>query len=419
MAEHDHPDALPAGSVLLEYRINAALSADGFGITYFARDSVRQKDVVIREYFPPDLAQRSTDGFVKPIGDETRANYEKGLAQSMAEARTLARIVHPNIVRIDRHFEANGTAYVVRDYEAGESLARLFTRTPHPDEATLKAILRPLLDGLEAVHDADVLHRDIKPGTIFLRDEGSPVLLDFGASRLARQEAIQDITPVLTSGYVPLEQYVRSGRQGPWSDLYSLAAVLYWTVTGEDPPAAVSRTRMDNVAKTLNAARVWYSGPFIEAIHWALTLEEDRRPRNVAEWRSALFREAGSRASPKMASSAEPQATRKYVWIALGIVIFYLFVEGADIVKQREQARAGLQSTFKAPGRPLPSGDAERQAADAGSAGLTREEFAQNLPHLLGNFAEIDADGNGRVTTEELQGYWRRGPAAKTAPVDR
>jgi len=419
MAGQNHPDAMQAGSVLLEYRINAVLSADGFGITYLAHDSVRQKDIVIREYFPSDLAQRAPDGFVKPISEDTSANYEKGLAQFLVEAGTLARFVHPNIVRIDRHFEANGTAYMVRDYEAGESLARLFTRTPQPDEATLKAMLRPLLDGLEAVHEAGVLHRDIKPSNILLRDEGSPVLLDFGASRLASREALQDITPVLTSGYAPLEQYVRSGRQGPWSDLYSLAAVLYWTVTGEDPPAAVSRTRMDNVAKTLNAARVWYSGPFIEAIQWGLTLEEDRRPRNVAEWRNALFREATSRANAKVASSPEPQATRKYVWIALGIVIFYLFVEGASIVKQREQARAILQSTSKSVGRPLPTRGAQSQAADAAGAGLTREEFAQNLPHLLPNFSEIDADGNGRVTAEELQGYWRRGAAAKTVPTDR
>jgi serine/threonine protein kinase len=419
MAELDNPNALPAGSMLLEYRIKSVLSADGFGITYRAHDAVLQKDVVFKEYFPPDLARRNPDGVVTPVSDGTKANFEKGLAQFLVEARALARFVHPNIVRVDRHFEANGTAYMLREYEKGESLAQQFTRAPQPDEATLKAILRPLLDGLEAVHEAGVLHRDIKPGNIFWRDDGSPVLLDFGAARLASRDAMQDIISILTPGYAPLEQYVRSGRQGPWSDIYSLAAVLYWAVTAEHPPDAMSRTRMDHVAKTLNAARVWYSGPFIEAIQWALMVEEDRRPRNVGEWRSALLREASPRAGAKAESSAEPYATRKYVWIALGIVIFYLFVEGADIVKEREHGRAALQPNSRSVVRPLLSRDAPPQAVDAPSGGLNRDEIARNLPHLKEKFSEIDTDRNDRVTTEELQRYWRRGSPAEAVTSDR
>ena len=419
MAERDSQNALPAESVLLEYRIKSVLSADGFGITYLAHDSVLQKNVVIKEYFPSDLARRAPDGVVTAVSDDTEANFEKGLAQFLVEARTLARFVHPNIVRVDRHFEANGTAYMLREYEIGESLAQQFARTPQPDEATLKTILRPLLDGLAAVHEAGVLHRDIKPGNIFLRDEGSPVLLDFGAARLASRDAIQDIISILTPGYAPVEQYIRSGRQGPWSDIYSLAAVLFWAVTGEHPPDAMSRTRMDNAGKTLNAARVWYSAPFIDAIQWGLTVEEDRRPRNVAEWRSALLRDAPQRAGAKVESRAGSDATRKYVWVALGVVIFYLFVEGADIVKEREQARASLQSTFRSVVRPWLSRDAPREAVDGSSAGLSREEFAQNLPHLTEKFSDIDTDGSGRVTTEELQSYWRRGSPAKPVTSDR
>ncbi len=246
-----------------------------------------------------------------------------------------------------------------------------------------------------------------------------PSLLDFGASRLASRDAIQDIMSVLTPGYAPLEQYIRSGRQGPWSDIYSLGAVLFFAVTGEHPPDAMSRTRMDHVEKTLNAARVWYSGPFIEAIQWALMVEEDRRPRNVGEWRRALLREASPRAGAKVESSAEPYATRKYVWIALGMVIFFLFVEGADIVKEREHGRAALQPTVRSVGRPLLPRAAPPQAVDAPSTGLSREEIARNLPHLREKFSEIDADRNGRVTTEELQGYWRRESPAKPVTTDR
>ena len=182
MAERDRQNP-PARAYCSSYRIKSVLGADGFGITYLATRPVLQKNVVIKEYFPSDLARRAPDGVVRPVSDDTEANFEKGLAQFVVEARTLARFVHPNIVRVDRHFEANGTAYMLREYEIGESLAQQFARTPQPDEATLKTILRPLLDGLAAVHEAGVLHRDIKPGNIFLRDEGSPVLLDFGAAR--------------------------------------------------------------------------------------------------------------------------------------------------------------------------------------------------------------------------------------------
>ena len=412
MAQPDNRNALRADTVLLEYRITSVLAADGFGITYLARDTVLQKNVVIKEYFPSDLAARSPDGGVTPVSADTAPNCQKGLAQFLVDARTLSRFVHPNIVRVDRYFEANGTAYMLREYEKGESVAQLFAREPQPAEAALKQMLRPLLDGLEAVHRAGVLHRDIKPGNIFLRDEdeGSPVLIDFGAARLASRDAMQDIIPILTPGYAPVEQYIRSGRQGPWSDIYSLAGVLFWAVTGEHPQDALSRIRMDNVPKTLNAARMWYSAPFIEAIQWALMVEEDKRPRDVGEWRKALFREEPKRADARVVARSESDSTRKYVWVALGVVIFYLFVEGADIVKQREQSRATDISTFRNREQQRMSPGNLRPAADDRSAGLSRDELASNLPHLVDRFSEIDADRNGRVTTEELQAYWKRVP---------
>src|SRR5262249_15546244 len=163
-------------------------------------------------------------------------------------------------------------------------LAQKFARGPRPDEAVLKAILGPLLSGLEAVHRAGVLHRDIKPVNVFIRDDGSPVLFDFGAARLASRDAIRDIIPILTPGYAPVEQYIRSGGQGPWSDIYSLAAVLFWAMIGEAPSDALSRLRMDSVPKMLNAARPRYSAGFIAAIQWGLAVEEEKRPQSVQQW---------------------------------------------------------------------------------------------------------------------------------------
>jgi serine/threonine protein kinase len=315
-------------------------------------------------------------------------------------------------VRVDRSFEANGTAYMLREFEKGESLSQKFARGPRPDEAQLKAILGPLLGGLEAVHRAGVLHRDIKPGNIFIRDNGPPVLIDFGAARLASRDAIQDIIPILTPGYAPVEQYIRSGGQGPWSDIYSLAAVMFWAMTGEHPPDALSRLRMDNVEKMLHAARSRYSAPFIAAIQWGLTVEETRRPQSVDEWRSAVLRGTPVPGGAKSESNERPDDTRKYVWMALGVLIFFLFVAGNDILKERAAQMRWIKSQFD--DRPVTRGGAPRgtgargEAVQTPGAGLTRDEFVRSIPHLADKFSEIDADRSGLVTTEELQNYLRR-----------
>jgi serine/threonine protein kinase len=351
------------------------------------------------------------DGTVVPRGRDTEPNYRKGLAQFLVEARALARFAHPNIVPVDRHFEANGTAYMLREYEKGESLAQRFAPAPRPDEAMLKAIVAPLLDGLEAVHKAGVLHRDIQPAKIFIRDEGSPVLLEFGAARLASRDAIQDIIPVLTPGYAPVEQYIRSAHQGPWSDIYSMAAVLFWGVTGEHPPEALSRLRMDAVPGMLTAVRSRYSPPFLAAIQWGLAVDENRRPQNVREWRGALLRGAPT---PGPGRRGESPRDRKYVWMALGVLVFFLFMAGADIFKQRAEDRASRIMKKSGPAQPVAGASASpteaQRRAEPAPGGLTREEVAQNLPHLSEKFQQIDTDRSGNVTTEELQSYLRRNP---------
>jgi len=412
---------LAAKTMLLEFRIESILGAGGFGITYLARDTHLEKDVAIKEYLPVDLALRALDGSVVPVNTGTAFNYRTGLDLFLEEARTLARFAHRNIVRVSRYFEANGTAYMVMGYEEGTSLNRFLRQVKQLDEQYLKNMVEPLLSGLEEVHGAGFLHRDIKPSNIFLRSDGSPVLLDFGTARLAIRDSLHDAIAILTPGYAPVELYVRTGQQGPWTDVYSLAAVLFRAVTGENPPDALTRLRVDGTGKRLQQHRDRYSAQFLAAIQWGLALEEKRRPQSVNEWRTAIVRgkpprvTAATPAAVAMERTAEPEsaAERKYLWMALGIVVFFVVVEGADIIRRAaERIPVPVAKTSLAPPAKLPAA-----TRNLPPAGLTPEEFARALPRLAGAFATIDTNGDGRVSAAELQAYLAReneqGPASK------
>ncbi|HET9651074.1 MAG TPA: serine/threonine-protein kinase, partial [Usitatibacter sp.] len=236
------PDVvLPPGFRLHEYRIDAVLGQGGFGIAYAATDVNLDARVVIKEYLPEGFAYRADDYTVCARTDEDQDFYQGGLDSFLVEARTLATFRHPNIVRVARFFEANKTAYMVLEYERGQSLKSWRKKRDNIPEATIVSLLAPLLDGLAVVHRTGYLHRDIKPDNIYVRDEdGSLVLLDFGAARQTATEK-SEIGMVVTPGYGPIEQYAGGGRQGPWTDIYSLGATLFWLVTGKKPVDAPSR----------------------------------------------------------------------------------------------------------------------------------------------------------------------------------
>jgi serine/threonine protein kinase len=279
--------ALPPGYALSEYRIESLLGAGGFGLTYLATDTNLNLKVAIKEYLPTDWVERAPDHSVKSKSQEALETFNWGRTRFLEESRTLASFHHPNIVRVMRYFLANETAYMVMEFVAGLALHEWIRSRRPLDERTVLGFALPLLDGLEVVHAGGFLHRDIKPGNIFIRGNGNPVLIDFGSARTAA--ANTELTTIVSPGFAPVEQYDSRGGQGPWSDIYALGGVLYWMVTGQPPIEAPARAFSDPMAPAVKSAdSSRFSQPLLKAIDWALTPSKDGRPKSVAELRGAL-----------------------------------------------------------------------------------------------------------------------------------
>jgi serine/threonine protein kinase len=290
-------NALPRGYALHEYRVESVLGAGGFGLTYLATDSNLDLKVALKEYLPGDFAARAEDSTVHPKPGEAAESFQWGLQRFMDEARTLASFRHPNIVRVMRFFEANRTGYMVMEFVEGKPLPDwIGARRPLPQQSLL-AIVTPLLDGLDVIHKSGYLHRDIKPANIFMREDGSPVLLDFGSARQLTGGGNQELTAVVSPGYAPLEQYHTQGRQGAWSDLYAFGGMMYWMLTGNKPVEAAARVRQDIMppAVTIGQGRGYTPG-FLAAVDWALKPNEDERPQSVAAFKARL--QGGAAAAP-------------------------------------------------------------------------------------------------------------------------
>ena len=282
-------NALPQGHRLQEYELVRVLGFGGFGMTYLGFDHNLDKAVAIKEYLPSDIATRTGDNSVAPQASQFRDDFEWGLDRFVDEARALARFDHRHIIKVHRFFEAHGTAYIVMEYAEGETLSAFLERKWTLKESELKAILYPILDGLEVVHGADFLHRDIKPGNIVIRDEdNSPVLLDFGSARQAISVRSRSVTSIITPGYAPIEQYSSRGDQGPWSDIYALGGVCYRALTGQVPEDATDRMRDDPLIPVSERCAGQTSAEFFSAIDWALQVDEGDRPQSISEWRAKL-----------------------------------------------------------------------------------------------------------------------------------
>lgn len=299
----DRQNALAAGTEIGGYRLESVLGAGGFGITYKAIEHPIGRPVAIKEYLPAGVAFREADGTtIRPLGTTEAETFEWGFTRFRDEARTLIAIDHPNIVRIHRYFEANGTGYLVMAFQDGSSLRDILQSGEALSQDEILEIVYPLLDGLQAVHSHGFLHRDIKPGNIYIGSDGRPVLIDFGSARQALSSHTRNLTAVVSGGYSPYEQYESGGNQGPWTDLYAMGGVLYKCIAGEMPTeapsrlsAVVAKNNPDPMPSAAEIGKGRYDPKLLAAIDKSLSILEHDRPQSVSEFRDMLPAPAADR----------------------------------------------------------------------------------------------------------------------------
>lgn len=303
---------LPAGERIGHLIIESVLGMGGFGVTYKALDPDLEKYFAVKEYLPAELSVR--DSHSKSLQPRTGRvdDFKYGLERFLDEAKTLAKFNHANICQVTQYVQTNSTAYLIMNYEQGEALDDYLKRINfqgHMPELEILSIIKPILAGLAAVHKEGLLHRDIKPGNIYLRQNGEPMLIDFGAARYALGEQSKSISAIVSMGYAPPEQYTSRGKQGAWTDLYAIGAVIYCLMTGKQPIESPDRREAmanDEADPLVPASQVGagrYSKQLLEAVDWCLNLSYKQRPQSAASLLSAL--ETGieaADASPEVAT---------------------------------------------------------------------------------------------------------------------
>ena len=287
------PLRLPTGTRLGEFEIVDVIGEGGFSIVYLAHDHQLQRTVAIKEYLPGAIAHRNAQGMVVPRFAKYEGTFTTGLHSFLKEARILAQFEHPSLIRIHRFWEQNGTAYMVMQYCQGRTMRQVLQCEPAlgTDVPWLKHVMGPVLEALQLLHSRHCYHRDISPDNIMILDTGAPMLLDFGAARQVIGDMTQALTVILKPGFAPIEQYAddESMKQGPWTDIYGVGAVLYFAVTGKAPTASVARLVKDPLKKLSGMHPLPVSAGFAWMIDRALAVFPNERPQSVDEFVQELL----------------------------------------------------------------------------------------------------------------------------------
>ncbi len=298
----DMGNGLPVGTMLGEFELTALLGEGGFGIVYLAIDHSLQRRVALKEYMPSVLAARAGQNQVQVKSERHRETFEAGRKSFVNEARLLAQFDHPSLVKVYRFWEANGTAYMVMPFYEGKTLKDTLRELGGPPaEAWLRGVLDPLTEALAVIHREQCYHRDIAPDNVMmLAGSQRPLLLDFGAARRVIGDMTQALTVILKPGYAPVEQYaeIPGMKQGPWTDVYALAAVVYFAIMGKTPPPSVGRLLNDTFVPLTQAAAGRYSHDFLAAIDHALVIKPELRTQSIEQLRAELGLDGSARPPP-------------------------------------------------------------------------------------------------------------------------
>ncbi|MCX7228417.1 MAG: serine/threonine-protein kinase [Burkholderiales bacterium] len=284
---------LPEGLEVGGYRIVRKIASGGFSIVYLADDPDGQP-VALKEYLPSSLVRRGPGELVPSVANENQNTYRNGLKCFFEEGRALARVLHPNVVRVLNFFRANDTVYMVMAYERGRSLQELIMRyrgKPGREvmpERHIRRIFAQVMNGLREVHANRLLHLDLKPANVYLRQDGSPMLLDFGAARQTLTLDAPKLFPMYTPGFAAPELYRRNQQLGPWTDIYGLGATMYGCMIGSPPQPADQRGLHDKVDAALAQAVKLYSQQLVDIVHWCLKQNPLERPQSVFVLQRAL-----------------------------------------------------------------------------------------------------------------------------------
>ena len=284
-------NSLPVGTWLADYEITGMLGEGGFGIVYLAVDHSLQRTVAIKEYFPASFVGRAADGSVVVRAERHAAAFAAGLKSFINEARLLAQFDHPSLVKVYRFWEQNQTAYMVMRHYRGQTLNDIIKNRPEIiSEAWLKLIFKPILEALAILNQSKILHRDVSPDNIIVQKNGEAVLLDFGSARQLIGDMTQGLTVILKPGYAPLEQYSDDGSvsQGPWTDIYALAAVMYFAILKTPPPSSIARIVKDSLVPLQSDDAPGYSPKFLQAVNQGLALHSQDRPQSMDDFRRLL-----------------------------------------------------------------------------------------------------------------------------------
>ena len=282
---------LPDGYQLQNYRIASVLSCGGFSIVYLAYDD-NDQPVAIKEYLPSQLALRKQGDALPSISEENLATFRYGMKCFFEEGRSLAGLSHPNVVRVLNFFRANETVYMVMRYERGRTLQEhIQARRGTIKENFIRRVFTLLLNGLREVHTNKLLHLDIKPANIYIRNDGTPVLIDFGAARQTLTGEGLKLNPMYTPGFAPPEQYKNRELLGPWSDCYAVGASIFACIAGVAPQAADQRLEKDRYVSATKLFGAKYSRQLLETVDWCLELDHMKRPQSVFALQKVLMRE--------------------------------------------------------------------------------------------------------------------------------